>query len=129
MNVSKVVDKMTVSTLLSVLLASSSASATFLFSTSYNDHSLNILSYNGSSLSALAKNYDCGSEPTWLTVNTAKRALYCLNEGWGGNASITSYSIESNGSSVRTREVLPTLKSPVASTLFGTNQENIAVAY
>ena len=73
-------DKMAVSILLSVLLASS-ASATFLFSTSYNDHSLNILYFDGSSLSAFAKNYDCGSEPTWLTVNYARSALYCLNEG------------------------------------------------
>ena len=111
------------------LLLAASASASFLFSTSYNDHSLNILWFNGSSLSVFAKNFECGSEPTWLTLNYAKNALYCLNEGWGGNASITSYSIGGNGTSVKSQQILRALKSPVASTLLGTQQEDLAVAY
>ena len=118
---------MAISSLAALLLAAP-ASASILFATSYNDHSLNVLSLEGSSLSVKSKSYDCGSEPTWLTLNYAKKALYCLNEGWGGNASITSYETKADGSLME-YQILPTLKSPVASLLYGPNKEDLAVAY
>jgi 6-phosphogluconolactonase (cycloisomerase 2 family) len=113
--------------LLSLLLAIP-ASADILFATSYNDHALTTLNLKGSSLSVVSKSYDCGSEPTWLTLDYAKSVLYCLNEGWGGNASITSYKTGADGT-LEKLDILPVLKSPVASTLFGPNNTELAVAY
>lgn len=114
-------------TLLSLLLAVP-ASADILFATSYNDHALYSLNLKSSSLSVVAKSYDCGSEPTWMTLDSAKSVLYCLNEGWGGNASITSYKTGADGALTKL-DFLPVLKSPVASTLFGPNNTELAVAF
>ncbi len=112
---------------LSLLLATPAA-ADVLFATSYNDHAVTALNLQGSTLSVISNSYDCGSEPTWLTLDYAKSVLYCLNEGWGGNASITSYKTGVNGSLAKL-DLLPVLKSPVASTLFGPNNSELAVAY
>lgn len=113
--------------LLSMLLAAP-ASAEILFATSYNDHALTTLDLSGSSLSVVSKSYGCGSEPTWLTLDSANSVLYCLNEGWGGNASITSYKTGAGGA-LTELDFLPVLKSPVASTLFGPNNSQLAVAF
>lgn len=110
------------------LLLAMPASAEILFATSYNDHAVTSLNLQGSSLSVVGKNLDCGSEPTWLTLDKSKSRLYCLNEGWGGAASLTSYQTSSNGK-LTTLDVLPVLKSPVSSTLFGANNEMLAVAH
>jgi 6-phosphogluconolactonase (cycloisomerase 2 family) len=110
------------------LVLGSPATADILYATSYNDHSLNILSLQNGSLSVVAKSYDCGSEPTWMTLDIARSNLYCLNEGWGGNASITSYKKSANGS-LTALDLLPVTKSPVAATLFGPNNNDLAVAF
>ena len=112
--------------LLSLALAPA-ASATILFATSYNDHAVTSLNLQGSSLSVVGKNLDCGSEPTWLTLDKAASRLFCLNEGWGGNASITSYRTKKDGS-LDTKDVIPVLKSPVSSTLYG-DAKGLAVAH
>jgi len=113
--------------LLAFLLAAP-ATAEIIFATSYNDHAVTALNLNGSSLSVVGKKLDCGSEPTWLTLDYASGVLYCLNEGWGGAASITSYKTAATGS-LETLDVLPVLKSPVSSSLFGANNTKLAVAY
>lgn len=110
------------------LLLAAPAAAEIIYVTSYNDHGLYTLNLNGSSLSVASKSYECGSEPTWLTLDYPKSVLYCLNEGWGGNASITSYKTSANGS-LAALDILPVLKSPVASTLFGPNDTKLAVAF
>lgn len=116
------------SVLLSLLLAAP-ATAQIIYASSYNDHSVTTLWLNGSSLTPVGKpSYDCGSEPTWLTLDHAKSVLYCLNEGWGGAASITSYSTAADGTLTKL-DFLPVLKSPVASTLFGPSNSELAVAY
>jgi 6-phosphogluconolactonase (cycloisomerase 2 family) len=114
---------------LTVLLATA-VSAEVLYASSYNDHSVTVLNLDSAkgTLTAASRNYDCGSEPTWLTLDHAKSLLYCLNEGWGGKASITSYKTNADGSLV-TLNVLPVLKSPVASTLYGPSNSGLAVAY
>jgi len=104
------------------------AAADILFATSYNDHALTTLELKGSSLSVVSKSMDCGSEPTWLTLDYSKSILYCLNEGWGGNASITSYKTSASGNLTKL-DFLPVLKSPVASTLFGADNSGLAVAF
>ena len=113
--------------LLSLLLATP-AIAKVLYATSYNDHTLYTLNFTGSSLSVVSKSLDCGSEPTWLTLDYAKSVLYCLNEGWGGSASITSYKTSADGA-LQKQHILPVLKSPVASTLFGPDNAGLAVAF
>jgi len=116
-------------TILSLALSLvASASAQVIYATSYNDHAVTALNLKGSTLSVLSKSYDCGSEPTWLTLDYAKSVLYCLNEGWGGNASITSYKTSADGALWK-QNILPVLKSPVASTLFGPDNAALAVAY
>ena len=109
-------------------LLGSSASAEIIYATSYNDHAVTALNLNGSSLTVLGTKLDCGSEPTWLTLDKAKGILYCLNEGWGGAASITSYMTSASGL-LSTLDVLPVLKSPVSATLFGKGNSKLAVAY
>lgn len=111
----------------SFVLATPTA-ASILFATSYNDHSVTTLNLKGSSLSTVSTSYDCGSEPTWLTLDHAKSTLYCLNEGWGGNASITSFKTNADGT-LSTLDILPVLKSPVSSTLYGPDKSGLAVAH
>jgi 6-phosphogluconolactonase (cycloisomerase 2 family) len=113
--------------LLYTLLAAP-VSAQILFATSYNDHALTTLNLRGTSLSVVTKSYVCGSEPTWLTLDYSNSVLYCLNEGWGGNASITSYKTNVTGG-LTELDFLPVLKSPVASTLFGADNSQLAVAF
>ncbi|KAK5651464.1 hypothetical protein OQA88_12471 [Cercophora sp. LCS_1] len=113
--------------LLAFLLAAP-ASAEIIYATSYNDQAVTSLNLTGSSLSVILKKNDCGSEPTWLTLDSAKGVLYCLNEGWGGSSSITSYKTSAAGG-LDTLKVLPILKSPVASTLFGPDNSKLAVAH
>ncbi|KAK4660115.1 hypothetical protein QC762_116340 [Podospora pseudocomata] len=103
------------------------ASAEIIYATSYNDHTVTSLKLDGSSLTRVSQNLDCGSEPTWLTLDKSKSVLYCLNEGWGGSSSITSYRTSASGT-LETLDVLSVLKSPVASTLFANNSK-LAVAH
>ncbi|RYP71137.1 hypothetical protein DL769_004748 [Monosporascus sp. CRB-8-3] len=113
--------------LLSLLLATPS-SAVLLWVTSYNDHMVTSLDLKGRELKTVAKSTDCGSEPTWLSLNKDKSVLYCLNEGWGGESSITSYKTLANGT-LETLEILPVLKSAASSTLYGPNKSGLAVAH
>lgn len=108
------------------------ASAQIIFATSYNNNALTTLNLDAAkgTLSKVgAERKDCGSEPTWLTLDRANNVLYCLNEGWGGSASITSYKVTAASGSLETLDVQPVLKSPVSATLFGANNTRLAVAY
>lgn len=116
--------------LVSLLLAAAPSSAVFLYATSYNDHAVTTLDLDVKSgkLTTLSKSLDCGSEPAWLTLNKADRVLYCLNEGWSGNSSITSYRTTANGT-LATLDIIPVPKSPVSSTLYGPDNSGLAVAH
>lgn len=116
--------------LLSLLLltASPTAAAVRLWATSYNDHALYSLRLQYKDLSVTSKSLDCGSEPTWMTLDKGKSTLYCLNEGWGGNSSITSYKVNEDAS-LETLDILPVLKSPVSAELYGPNNNGLAVAH
>jgi 6-phosphogluconolactonase (cycloisomerase 2 family) len=120
--------KNTISVGLVALFLSVPVSAVKLWATSYNDHAVTTLDFSGSSLSVLGKNLDCGSEPTWLTLDKANSLLYCLNEGWGGAASLTSYQVNSDDS-ISTLDSIPVLKSPVAGSVYGPNNGGLAVAH
>jgi 6-phosphogluconolactonase (cycloisomerase 2 family) len=110
------------------LFLSVPVSAVKLWATSYNDHALTTLELTGSSLNVLNKSADCGSEPTWLTLDKANSLLYCLNEGWGGAASLTSYKVNSDNS-ISTLDILPVLKSPVAASVYGPGHGGLAISH
>lgn len=112
---------------LSVLVAARAVSAVHLWASSYNDHAVTTLELKGNALNVLDKNLDCGTQPTWLTLDKSKGLLYCLNEGWDGVSSITSY--KSKNGKLETLDVLTVLKSPVASTLYGPGNSGLAVAH
>lgn len=114
--------------LLSLLLVASPVAAVRLWATSYNDHALYSLRLQYEGLTVTAKSLDCGSEPTWMTLDKGKSTLYCLNEGWGGNSSLTSYKVNEDAS-LETLDVLPVLKSPVSAALYGPNNNGLAVAH
>lgn len=115
--------------LVALLLATPSL-ASILWATSYNDHTVTSLDLNvrDGNLTVLSKSLDCGSEPTWLTLDYDKSVLYCLNEGWGGSASLTSYKTNQNGTLAPLVDI-SLLKSPVSSVLYGPNKSGLAVAY
>jgi 6-phosphogluconolactonase (cycloisomerase 2 family) len=115
--------------LLSVL-AATPVSAVVLWATAYNEHTVSTLNFDPAtnSLTVVAKYTDCGSEPTWLTFDAKKSVLYCLNEGWGGNASITSFMTHRDGT-LMALDTIPVLKSPVSSVLYGPDNSGLAVAH
>jgi 6-phosphogluconolactonase (cycloisomerase 2 family) len=121
--------KMASSGLLALLMATPSF-ASILWASSYNDHTVTTLDLNlvKKNLTVVSKSLDCGSEPTWLTLDYEKSVLYCLNEGWGGNASLTSYKTNPNGTLSPLVDI-SLLKSPVSSVLYGPNKSGLAVAY
>lgn len=110
------------------LFLSVPVSAVKLWATTYNDHAVTTLDFTSAGLSVVEKNNDCGEEPTWLTLDKANSLLYCLNEGWGGAASLTSYQVN-NDDSISTLDILPVLKSPVAASVYGPNNAGLAVAH
>lgn len=110
------------------LFLSVPVSAVKLWATTYNDGMVTTLDFSNGDLTVVDKNKDCGTEPTWLTLDKANSLLYCLNEGWGGSASLTSYQVNSDDS-ISTLDVLPVLKSPVAASLYGPNNSGLAVAH
>ena len=114
--------------LVSLLAVAGTATADILFATSYNDASLNVLELNGKSLKVTSQSFDCGGQPTWMTLDFAKKVLYCLNEGWDNPASITSYRTGRDGK-LETLDKLLVTKSPVASTLYGPGNSGLAVAH
>lgn len=110
------------------LFLAAPVSAVKLWATSYNDHALTTLDFSNDELSVVSKSLDCGSEPTWMTLDKAKSLLYCLNEGWGGAASLTSYKVNDDAT-LETLDVLSVLKSPVASSLYGPDNSGLAIAH
>lgn len=110
------------------LFLAAPVAAVKLWATSYNDHALTTLDFSEDSLSVVGKSLDCGSEPTWMTLDKAKSLLYCLNEGWGGAASLTSYKVNADAT-LETLDVLSVLKSPVASSLYGPDNSGLAIAH
>lgn len=113
---------------LSVLVAARAAAAVTLYASSYNDAAVTSLELKGKSLTVLGKKLDCGSQPTWLTLDKPKNLLYCLSEGWDHPAQIATYKTGKDGK-LETLDILPVLKSPVSSTLYGPDKSGLFVAH
>lgn len=110
------------------LFLSVPVSAVKLWTTSFFSHTVTTLDFDSNGLSVVSTNDQCGEEPTWLTLDKANSVLYCLNEGWGGAASLTSYQVKADDS-IEALDILPVLKSPVAASVYGPDNDGLAIAH
>ena len=86
---------------------------------------------NSYSLTEVASTTDCGPNPTWLTIDTNRGLLFCLNEGLTSpNGSLSSFTISSNGSLTHIQNTT-TISGPVAGVIYGdaADQRGIALAH
>ncbi|OQD94193.1 hypothetical protein PENSOL_c027G06909 [Penicillium solitum] len=104
--------------ILSTILFGAASMATKLYAASYSGTvtTLSPQRANGSyELSIVAQTKDCGTSPSWLTLDNDHDLMLCLNEGLGAsNGSLTSFRVNSNGS-LTTLDVLETVSGPVMS--------------
>lgn len=118
--------------LLSASVASSAA--TNLFVTSYGGTLTTLIleaSKNGSySLDTAYSSSNCGSSPTWLTLDSERGILYCLDEGLSTtNGTVNSLRVDEDGGlTLATSQ--PSITGPVSSVLYGNgNAKHLAVAH
>ena len=83
------------------------------------------LSYTGDNkngtLTVKTSSNGCGRMPTWLTLESASRTLYCFDEtsgAVGGGGVLTSFSMNSDGSLKQTGQA-PTTGGDVHGALYG----------
>ncbi|KAJ5593212.1 hypothetical protein N7537_010116 [Penicillium hordei] len=107
--------------LVSTILFGAASMATKLYAASYSGTvtTLSPQRANGNyELSIVAQTKDCGTSPSWLTLDNEHDLMLCLNEGLGAsNSSLTSFRVNSNGS-LTTLDTLDTVSGPVMSTLY-----------
>lgn len=106
---------------LPLLALAAKAMATHLFVTDYSG-TLTTLKLENSSLTAIHTNTDCGPSASWLTIDNAKKRLYCLNEAAASataNGTLVSYSINSKDGSLTKLASIPTINGPVSAVLYG----------
>lgn len=117
-----------------ICAAASLATATNLYVASYagNITTLSLTETNGSySLDKTHYNSDCGLSPSWLTLDPNRGTLHCLNEGLSDNATLSSFTINSDGSLELVKKEI-SAKGPVSGVIYGdpgTNKRAIAVAH
>jgi 6-phosphogluconolactonase (cycloisomerase 2 family) len=119
-----------------ILLGAASASASTLFIAEHSGkvtsvqlkYDINATKYNFEN----ATPYDgCGANPSWLTVDSGRGVLYCLDEAIrdGTTGGPTSYSIKKDGSLVKVQSATG-LKGSVSAAVVGepTEQQALIVA-
>lgn len=73
----------------------------------------------------------CGGDPrlpAWITLDTPTRTIYCTDENWTGNGSLTTISAPPNGGTMKELAKVITPISGVHNTLYG-NGKFAAVAH
>lgn len=85
------------STLFSVLLASAGAKAANIF-VSHFEGEVSTLSLNSTnnatySLDVSSSSTDCGRLPSWLTLDSASGTLYCTDEWWEDDSTVSALSL------------------------------------
>lgn len=107
--------------LLSTILFGVASTASKLYAASYSGTVTTLSPQRaggGYELSIVAQTKDCGSSPSWLTLDNEHDLMLCLNEGLGApNGSLTSFRVNSDGS-LATLDVLETVSGPVMSALY-----------
>ncbi|SMR62121.1 unnamed protein product [Zymoseptoria tritici ST99CH_1E4] len=115
-------------------LCASTASAINLYVSDYagNVTTLEFLqeSSGNYSLKPTYVNPGCAPNPSWLTLDSHSRLLFCANEGLSSaNGSLTTFTINSNGS-LTSLSNTTTLSGPVSSVVYGnTHDKAIALAH
>lgn len=116
------------------LLQASLASATTVFVSSYaGTVSTLALTEQGANytLTEVAVSSDCAPNPSWLTVDTNRGLLFCLNEGLETvNGSLSSYTVSLNGSLTHVQNST-TISGPVSGIIYGqpAGKRGIALAH
>lgn len=62
----------------------------------------------------------CGDNPSWLTLDHANAALYCVDEGFNTGGSLNSLRTNTDGSLTALNKAA-TKAGPVSAVFFGTN--------
>lgn len=94
--------------LLALPLLSTTAQAAFLYTSSYegNVTTLNLTRRSGSKSTPYPDDYSlttvssipCEADPSWLTLDSRNRRLYCIGEGLAGiKGAITVFKVQTNG--------------------------------
>ncbi|KAK5087809.1 hypothetical protein LTR05_002024 [Lithohypha guttulata] len=113
---------MNFSRLISLALCAAAASASRLFVSSYagNVTSLALTEKDGAySLTPTYNATECGTSPSWLTLDATNGLLFCVNEGMAtSNGSLSSFRVNQDGSLSHVQN-LTTLAGPVHATLYG----------
>lgn len=100
-------------------LFGSVASAANLWATHYSG-TLNYLTFNGNSLSLTSSTPTGNTLPSWLTYDSAGKAIYVPDENFMGSngGTLVSFGVGANGS-VNPSGKAPTPQGVVATTLYG----------
>ena len=127
-------DMSPLSHLSTLLLLSSTASAFKLFTTHYaGTVSTLTLSKstagNGSyGLEVSSSITACGKMPSWLTYSKEKKKLWCSDESFNLNGTLSSFDVGKDGSLVQTAKIT-TLGGGVNSVVYGKGEGFLAVAH
>lgn len=107
------------SSFLAVALLGSSTSAVSLYASHYSG-TINTLNLNGNSLTLANSTTTGNTLPSWITYDSAGKALYIADEVFYGASSgnLASFSIGSNGA-LKASGKGPTAMGVVATTLYG----------
>lgn len=116
---------------LSLLLLGGQASATYLYVSSYSGvvSTLNLTqSADGATLDVIATSEECGSSPSWLTLDGS--TLYCADEGFATwpNGTLVTYTTNDDGS-LEFLDSEQTFVGGVSSVPYGKEGNGLAVAY
>lgn len=117
---------------LSLLLLGGQASATYLYVSSYSGvvTTLNLSKdSNGTSLTAVASDSQCGSSPSWLEL-TEDGTLFCVDEGFATwpNGTLSTYSTNADGS-IELLHAEITINGAVSTVHYGAGGNGVAMAH
>ncbi|KAI8244477.1 Extracellular aldonolactonase protein [Colletotrichum sp. SAR 10_96] len=115
---------------LAVAVAAANQTAANIYVSSYGGYVFSINVANDSSLSLKDSNTACGPSGAWLTWDSERRMLYCLDEGvFAANGSLSSYSTSSTGSlTLEERRKIPS--GPSAAVLWGSGaQKTLGISH
>lgn len=97
-------------------LAPAHSLAAILYATHFSG-TLSVLSLANSSLTVVSSEENCGVQPSWVTLDPAHSALYCLDEFYNGG-SLNAFDVDAEGGLTATASV-DVLANPVYSSLYG----------
>lgn len=109
-----------------MLLTAGQAASCMLYVSSYSGkvHTLNLTQSAGSdappAMAEVSASSGCGDNPSWLTLDHANAALYCVDEGFNTGGSLNSLRTNTDGSLTSLNKAA-TKAGPVSAVFFGTN--------